>query len=480
MARQPKGRPAITGPDANGNYHCWIPTGEYYPDGKPKRRHIKRKSMPAMADAIDEYERRKRTGHGVAVKVETLGQWMAHYAEHIVKPKREYATWRDVESINRLYITPHLGHWRLSGGRKRLEPEHVEAMYAAMGERGLSDVYVRRTHRILSRALRVAVRRGRADRNVCELFDPPTARKRKPAPLRMADAMAVVREALADPLAARWVLGIIAGPRQGEVLALRWSRVELDPPAPEVPHVAILRKLQRRTWRHGCADPVQCVRKRERRPCRTKPCPPRYAHGCAAGCGRKPAHHCPQRTRVPGCSTHRAAACPPPCTRDCTRHASTCPDRIGGGLVEGQTKSERGERPLAIGTIGAELLRRHREAQQRERGAAWSSDGYVFARPDGRPFDPRADYEAWSRLLDRAGVPHAKLHAARHTAGTYLKATGSKLEDIQEVLGHAQLETTRGYVGVALDVQRDAIDRVAAALIDGELAGLIEGARRVA
>lgn len=480
MARQPKGRPAITGPDAHGKHHCYIPTGEFYANGQPRRKHIERGSAAEVLEAIEEYQTRRRQGHGVAGKIETVGQWMAYYAEHIVKPGREYATWRDVESINRLYITPHLGHWRLSGARRRLEPEHVEAMYAAMAGLGRSDVYVRRAHRILSRAMRVAVRRGRADRNVCDLFDPPTARKRRPVPLPQQHAMAVLREALADPLAARWVIGVIAGPRQGEVLALRWSRVDLDPPAGQVPHIMIVRKLQRRTWVHGCGDPVACVRNRERKPCRTKPCPPRYAHGCAerSACVT-PAHHCPSRVRMPGCSTHHAKVCPPPCTRDCDRHASTCPARIGGGLVEGQTKSERGERPLSVGTIGAELLRRHRERQQRQMGDAWSGEGYVFCHPDGSPFDPRHDYEAWVRLQQRAGVPHHKLHAARHTAGTFLKATGSDLEDIQEVLGHAQIETTRGYVEIALGAQRDAIDRVAAALIDGELATLLR-ARTVA
>lgn len=486
MARQPKGRPAIIGPSKDGYYECWMPTGEYYANGRPKRKKFKRRTTEAVSEAIADWEKLRKQGHGKAVKIETVGQWMAYYTESIVRPTKEYGTWRDVESMNRLYITPQLGGRRLSGIKNRLEVEDLDKLYADMAagklsDEPLSDHYVRRCHRILSRALKVAVRRGRADRNVCELRDAPAARKAKPKPLKQQHAIAVLREAISDTMAARWIIGLIAGPRQGEVLGLRWSRVELDPAAGETPHILVEKKLQRRTWEHGCGNPVACVAGRKDSagkpavPCRTKPCPPNYAHGCGnePACGRRTGYLCPARQRAAGCARHLAEKCPPVCPPRCGAHASTCPERTGGGLVEGQTKSERSERPLAIGTVGAELLRQHRERQQQAMGKRWKPTGYVFAQPDGRPLDPRRDYEAWKRLLERAGVPHSKLHAARHTSGTYLKATGTDLRDIQVILGHAQMETTTGYADVALDAQREAMDRVTAALLDGELGKLL-------
>lgn len=479
MARQPKGRPTIY-LGADGEHHVYLPNGTY-PNGKPRRKHIHHKSAEVVAERIVEWEARKRQGHGQAAKIETVAQWMTRYAE-IVRDEREYGTWRDVESMNRVWITPQIGGWRITGTRRRLEPDHVRAMYSAMRRAQLSDVYVKRCHTVLRRALRVAVREGRADRNVCDMFDGPSARKAKPQPLAQDHAVAVLRLALADPMAARWALGMVAGPRQSEVLGLRWHRCELDPPDGQPPYIWIKRKVQRRTWEHGCADPVACVRDRERKLCRTRPCPPRYAHGCAEGCERKLAHHCPQRVKVAGCSTHQRA-CPAPCKPDCAGHASTCPKRTGGGLVEGDPKTEKSEAPIPITHIVARLMREHRERQQRHHGDAWTDTGYVFARPDGRPLDPRADWEAWKRLLERAGVPHSKLHAARHTAGTFLRGSGADLDMVQEQLRHVDIATTRGYAGLALKAQHDALEKAAAALFDGEIMALIaarKGAEKVA
>jgi integrase len=500
--RQPKGRPSIYYSPSDGEHHVFLPDGTY-PNGKPRRKHIHRKTAEAVADAIAEWEDRVKQGHGQAAKIETVAQWMAYYTD-LVKDDKEYATWRDVESINRLYITPHLGEWRLTGTKRRLEPEHIEAMYRAMRRMALSDSYVKRCHVILSRALKVAVRRGRADRNPCEMFDGPTARKGKPKPLTQSHAVAVLRVALTDDMAARWALGMVAGPRQGEVLGLRWHRCELDPAPGEVPFIWIKRKLQRQVYEHGCTDPVACIANRVDRhgrpavPCRTKPCPPKYRHGCGdtPSCGKAYAHFCPARVKVPGCASHAAHTdkctpncarhgCPPVCPPRCTGHARLC-TRPVGGLVEGDPKTDKSEAPIAVTHVVAELLRELRVRQQRacaDRGDEWDPQGLVFTTAAGRPVDPRADWEAWKRLLESAGVPHSKLHAARHTAGTFLRGTGADLDMVQEQLRHVDIATSRGYTALAIKAQHEALEKAAAALFDGEIMAMLaarKGAEKVA
>jgi hypothetical protein len=53
-------------------------------------------------------------------------------------------------------------------------------------------------------------------------------------------------------------------------------------------------------------------------------------------------------------------------------------------------------------------------------GELWHDEGWVFATQTGEPIHPRTDYSEWKRLLKAAGLRHARLHDARHTAATVL------------------------------------------------------------
>jgi hypothetical protein len=109
----------------------------------------------------------------------------------------------------------------------------------------------------------------------------------------------------------------------------------------------------------------------------------------------------------------------------CTGHARWCPLRQGGGLVLDDVKSKAGRRMVAIPVPLVDLLSTHREVQTQERltaGSLWEDHGFVFAQPNGRPIDPKADHQAWKDLLDEAGVREARLHDARHTAATMLQS----------------------------------------------------------
>lgn len=498
--RQPKGRPTIyLGSD--GLYHCWPEVGTK-PNGEPKRAHIKRKTADEVKEALDEILERLKKTAGLLAKIETLEQWLGHWVHVVLLAKRDagtmsWNTWEDYESICRVHLIPNLGHWRINGTKRRLEPEHVEEMYARLcgpppGGQGLAGSYVVRMHTTLNQALKLAFKRGRADRNVMDLVDRPTFRAKKIKGVPYRDACKLVGFALQDEYAARWLLAIITGPRQGEVLGIRWHQVHLDPPAPEVPYVKLEKQIQRRAWEHGCGDPVQCVKSlrarvdkygRPRNPCRVDPCEPLYGHGCGDTCGKKLARYCPARQRKGPCYRHirkdgTPKPCPPLCAPDCGKHASLCPDRKNGGLVETDLKTHASEEPLALGAACTDLLRRHREKQIQ--AGQFDESGYVFPgyRP-GQPMDPRQDYQRWVDLLKRAKLAHHRLHAARHTAGSVLSATGADLPMIRDILRQADTSVAAGYVDFGLEARQDAVDRVAAALIDGDISMII-GAKRVA
>lgn len=105
--------------------------------------------------------------------------------------------------------------------------------------------------------------------------------------------------------------------------------------------------------------------------------------------------------------------------------------------------------------------------------AAWRTDcsdlEWVFpsVTRGGPERDPRADWQRWSDALARAGVPHVPLHGARATAASLLMDLGVPDRVTADILGHAQVATTRKHYLRSQDTQRLA----GLASVAGELLG---------
>jgi integrase len=79
----------------------------------------------------------------------------------------------------------------------------------------------------------------------------------------------------------------------------------------------------------------------------------------------------------------------------CGRKAGYCPERKQVRADTGPNKSRAGRRTIGLPDPLIRLLRTHREDQEVERIAArqlWHDQGWVFAKPDGRPLNPNTDY----------------------------------------------------------------------------------------
>ena len=137
---------------------------------------------------------------------------------------------------------------------------------------------------------------------------------------------------------------------------------------------------------------------------------------------------------------------------------------------------------IALPEIVVELLRSHRERQIQIFAAAgrqWTPEAFLFLGANLGPFDGKRDWDNWQALLARAGVKRHRLHAARHTTGTFLRATGHDMKTIKEVLRHADPKVSDVYTEESMAAKQAAAERVAALLVDGDLTKIL-GARRVA
>ncbi len=127
-------------------------------------------------------------------------------------------------------IYPHLG----TNALQKLTPADVQGWHATLlssggkGGKPLSARTVGHAHRLLHAGLARAAKGQIVFRNVASLIGPPKVEDKEVAALR-ADQIGDVLERLQDhsfyPLV---VVALGTGLRRGELLALRWSRVDLD------------------------------------------------------------------------------------------------------------------------------------------------------------------------------------------------------------------------------------------------------------
>ena len=72
--------------------------------------------------------------------------------------------------------------------------------------------------------------------------------------------------------------------------------------------------------------------------------------------------------------------------------------------------------------------------------------GPILTNRDGRPLSRR---RAWAHIRDlsaRLDLHQCTPHTLRHTAATLALEGGASVQDVQQLLGHASLETTLRYI----------------------------------
>ncbi|WP_045875087.1 site-specific integrase [Pseudofrankia sp. DC12] len=389
--------------DATGRWRAVVDLG--WKNGKRQRKYLSGQTRAEVAEKLRKVRRQQEDGVVVVVtsgkKPLTVDQWLTFWVGHIAPARVRPSTLDGYRSKVNHRIIPALGGYKLEA----LQPENVEAWRDELLAEGLAPATVRQCFRILSRALKVAVQRGKVARNVCALVDAPSVERDEIQALTAGQARQILKVAADDFNPARWSVALSLGLRQGEALGLAWDAVDLVRGT-----LAVRQALQRRPWRHGCGE---------------------------TPCGKK--------------------------------RAGSCPARVGGGLVLVAPKSRAGRRTITLPKPLIRALRAQRDRQQKaaeQAGDLWKNEGnLVFTQPNGRPIDPARDWATWKRLLELAGVPHARLHDARHTAATLLLAQGTPARVAMEILGHSQISLTLDtYSHVVPELQRDAADRIGSAL----------------
>jgi integrase len=174
----------------------------------------------------------------------TVGQWLTAWLQDWVAPTRAPKTVRDYTGLTRHYLLPSLGALPLTA----LAPGHIQQLLAQLLRQGKAPRTVQYVHAVLRAALNEALRQGLLPRNPAQPVRPPRGARLAVAPLRPAEARALLAAFQGHPLEALVATALTLGLRLGECLALRWADLHLDL---ERGTVTVRHQLQRRpdgTW----------------------------------------------------------------------------------------------------------------------------------------------------------------------------------------------------------------------------------------
>jgi integrase len=208
-----------------------------------KRKYFYGKTRKEVVDKLQKAQREKHQGTLITTPDQRLEDYLTHWLD-TYKPTVRLATYNIKSYIVRGHIIPAIGHIPL----QRLTPQHIRAFYASEMNNGLKPQTVRGYHLTLHRALAQAVKDGLIARNVCDLVDPPKPLRREMQTLNEEQARHLLETAKGHRLEFLLTLAIATGMREGEMLALRWSDIDMDK------GVLFVRRTVKRVGKYGIVE----------------------------------------------------------------------------------------------------------------------------------------------------------------------------------------------------------------------------------
>ena len=179
------------------------------------------RSRKEAADKLADLIAKTSAGIPLAVKSWTVE---AYWLEEVIGPRLRPATVSSRRETLRLHIVPTLGKVRL----RALTPVHVRRLLVERKGAGLGAQSVQIVHATLRAMLSEAVRDELVERNVASIVRPPSLTQEEVKPWSPEEAGVFLSSAAGHRMHALFAVGVALGLRKGELLALRWSDVDLD------------------------------------------------------------------------------------------------------------------------------------------------------------------------------------------------------------------------------------------------------------
>lgn len=224
------------------------------PDGRRVRRSLLGHTRAVVRDKLRDALAAEASGRPIPDARLTVEDFLGTWLADIVRPRVRPSTFRSYRSVVQVHLMPGLGRHAIA----RLTPQDVQRFLNAVGASGRSPRTVAICRAVLRQALGQAERWGLVTRNVAKLAQPPRVPRRPVVPFDPGQARRFLRAIGGDRLEALYVVALSVGLRQGELLGLSWSDVDLERGTVRVRHA-----LQRVDGRLVLVEPKSVTSHRE-------------------------------------------------------------------------------------------------------------------------------------------------------------------------------------------------------------------------
>jgi len=193
-------------------------------DGKAHRLTVYGSTQAEAVEKLKVLRMQRDTNAKSVVSKDSVAGYLTRWLENDVDVNREGKTHQEYEGTVRLYISPFIGHIKLS----KLDGEQLVAWQGTLKKKGFSPNMRLRSIRVLRNALNKAVKLRVLPYNPCAALDKPKVTRKQVTPLEPQQCQDLFAACKAHRLGDLIVLAAMTGLRKGELFALNWNAVNLD------------------------------------------------------------------------------------------------------------------------------------------------------------------------------------------------------------------------------------------------------------
>ena len=206
------------------SYSIVLNLGKDPATGKRKQQWIsvkgtKKNAEKRLAELLHQFDNGTFTKPGKTTLADYLNRWLKDCCWSNLAPR----TVEGYENIVRRHLIPSLGQIPLT----QLKPEHLQYVYTEKLSAGLSHRTTRYMHVTLHKALHDAVMLRIIARNPADAVKPPRVQRHEMHTMNESDIHIFLEFAKSTPYYALFYTALFTGMRRSELLAIRWSDVDL-------------------------------------------------------------------------------------------------------------------------------------------------------------------------------------------------------------------------------------------------------------